>query len=262
MENDTKEAEFFKRKEAFYKAFNKCQGTMGAAKTDSLNPHFHNKYASLESVMAAISPFIEAGFSFSHVAFTLGDKTVLRTKMVYGGYEEYSDWPLVNDGNPQHTGSSASYARRYALAGLTGLVVDSDDDGNAASVKPAYKSEPVSFAKPDFKGPAAAVFTPKPEGSQIQEIGVARFVPSRVEMVPGKGKGAGKMFCEIYDGDTRYSGNEMQGQMAESARAQGKKIGVAFEQNGKFNNIKREGVKFLENMAPVQEKELEDSIPF
>ncbi len=90
------------------------------------------------------------------------------------------------------------------------------------------------------------------------EIEVARFVPSKVLFVDGKGKGAGKVFSEIYDGPTKYGGDEMQGQMAEAAANKLQKIAVAFKRNGNYLNITRGGVK----LDPLAETEEIESIPF
>ena len=230
----------------FFKAFNKCQGSLDPVKADSQNDHFHNRYPSLAAVMDAVKPFMEAGFSFVSVGVVIGAKPFLRTSMIYGDYEISSDWPLVDDGNPQHLAASSTYAKRYNISGLTGLVIDSDDDGNtAAQVKTATR-EPASYVAK--KEAEKAAITPS------NEIEVVRFIPSKVVFVEGKGKGAGKTFGEIYDPKgVKYGGDELQGQMAQAACDNRQEIAVAFKRNGIYNNIGRGGVKMADAVPDTED---------
>lgn len=234
-----------KEKLEFYKAFRKCQGLLDPVKTDSTNPHFDSKYASLSAVMEAVKPFIEGGFSFIQGGADIAGKPYLRTKLVHdAGWEEVFDYPIVSDGNPQHAASSVTYARRYAICAIVGLCVEDDDGNNAASVKTVTR-EP------------AQTRTSSPESSGFE---VARFVPSRVDFVEGKGKGAGKTFSEVYRADgAKFSGNEQQGEIAEAARVTKKEIILEFEKKGNYMNIKRDGIKFAEDSK--KETEIEE-IPF
>lgn len=238
-------------KVAFFKAFNKCQGALSPVKTDSENPHFHSKYASLAAVMDAVKPFIEAGFSFIHEGVVLNGKPYLRTSLVYGGYERVSDLPLVDDGNPQHLASSSTYIKRQAVTGLTGLVADDDDDGNAATKTAQGKAH-------DIPG---NTITPRPTGQAAAQGGESvKFIPTRVEFVEGRGNGAGKTFSEIYspNGD-KYSGTERHGEIAASASEEGKQIIVAFKRNGKFLNTTNVS---LATIAVKQEAETIEEVPF
>jgi hypothetical protein len=44
--------------------------------------------------------------------------------------------PVSKPNDPQAVGSAITYAKRYALAGILGLNIDDDDDGNKAAEKP------------------------------------------------------------------------------------------------------------------------------
>ncbi len=239
-------------KVAFFKAFNKCQGALDPVKADSTNDHFHNRYPSLAAVMDAVKPFMEAGFSFIHEGVVLGEKPFLRTSMILGDYERVSDWPLVNDGNPQHLAASSTYAKRYSISsGLTGLVIDSDDDGNTAAGTKTVTREPAKYVPSDAKRLTEPA--PQPSG----EVEYVTFLPTDVQMEDGKGKGAGKIFSAIFNGATKYGGDEVQGQLALSAMDSKKEITVGFVRNGKYLNIKRGCVK----MAGAVEQEIEE-VPF
>lgn len=238
-------------KVAFLTALNKVQGTMDPVIKDSENPHFKSGYASLSAVNQAImGPLAEAGFVLLSGGVDIGGKTYLRTTLHHiGGHSESFDYPLiVGDANPQHLASATTYARRYALCAFFNLSTEDDDGNTAAGAVKTVQREPASYTAK--KAEAKAAVTPG-------EIEVARFIPSKVMFVEGKGKGAGKTFAEIFDGATKYSGEEIQGEMAQSGKDQGKEIVVAFKRNGNYLNISRGGVKFADTI-PAQEEEISD----
>ncbi len=175
--------------------------------------------------MDAVRPFIDAGFSFSHVGLIVDGKSYLRTKMVYGAHEEVSDWPLVSDGNPQHTGSSASYSRRYALAGLTGLVIDQDDDGNAAS------------AKPQVSAAVKQTFKPKAE-SQVAGEPVS-FVPKTVSVKNGTGERGAWTKYGVLSPDGQWFGTftDEIGKAAIAAKEGNTVFTFTYKSDGKYNTI-------------------------
>ncbi len=153
-------------KTEYFKALNKVQGTLGAAKKDSKNPHFGNKYASLSAVNDAVmGPLTEAGFVLLSGGVDINGKPYLRTTLHHiGGHSESFDYPLIEKrDNPQHVASSVTYARRYSICALLNLDVE-DDDGNAATPKPLPKAE----AAPQAKGPF-------PSGPVISEAQGKRF---------------------------------------------------------------------------------------
>jgi hypothetical protein len=70
--------------------------------------------------------------------------------------------PVVG-GTAQAVGSAITYARRFALMALVGIVADEDDDGNAASDQKASIQKKAAAPKPVEAAPAPvahAVFTP------------------------------------------------------------------------------------------------------
>lgn len=106
------------------------------ASKDATNPHFKNKYADLGSVVDAVKPALnEAGIVFIQTASPSEDgKLHLATRLMHESGEWIEDtlvMPLPKP-DPQGFGSAMTYARRYALAAITGVYQD-DDDGNAGS---------------------------------------------------------------------------------------------------------------------------------
>ena len=126
----------------------KAQRAITFASKDATNPHFKNKYADLPSVIDAIKPALnDSGIVFLQT-FSPSDtgSLALTTRLMHESGEWIEDTatlPLAKN-DPQGYGSSATYARRYSLAAITGLYQD-DDDGVAAMrpvAKPAAKAAP------------------------------------------------------------------------------------------------------------------------
>lgn len=123
-------------------ALAKAQGAMTNAVMDGQNPAFKRdnkptKYATLTAVWDACrKPLADNGLAVVQ-AFRVDESGMLLlvTKLVHVSGEwmvsEYPVTPTKND--PQGLGSAVTYARRYTLSSLVGVVADDDDDGNAAS---------------------------------------------------------------------------------------------------------------------------------
>lgn len=108
---------------------------MKPALKDSTNPHFKSKYADLTSVWEACRDALtKNGLSVAQVTEFEGEQCWIRTILLHSSGEmlegRYPLRPIAN--TPQGMGSAISYARRYALAAMVGVVAD-DDDGNEAS---------------------------------------------------------------------------------------------------------------------------------
>jgi hypothetical protein len=128
-----------------------AQKAITFASKDATNPHFKNKYADLGSVVDAVKPALnEAGIVFIQTASPSDDgKLHLSTRLMHESGEWIEDtlvMPLPKP-DPQGFGSAMTYARRYALAAITGVYQD-DDDGNGARLNgappAAYDDNPAS----------------------------------------------------------------------------------------------------------------------
>lgn len=119
----------------------KAQAQVKAAVKSGVNPHFKNKYAPVEEVIAACKDALNSnGISFIQGAEpSEGDILSLSTMLLHTSGEWIESTltmrPVRND--PQGIGSCITYARRYSLAAICGVASDEDDDGNAASETPA-----------------------------------------------------------------------------------------------------------------------------
>lgn len=127
-------------------ALAKAQGEMMGAKKDSKNPFFKSNYADLASICEAIrEPFSKHGLSY--IQTTEQDGTVITTLLHSSG-----QWirgrlkidPVKKD--PQGMGSALTYARRYALAAISGIA-QIDDDAESAMARGQMTSAPLNIEK-------------------------------------------------------------------------------------------------------------------
>lgn len=128
-------------------AFVKAQAACNGAKKSSNNPHFKSKYADLSAVWDACEGALEVNklSVLQGLGEVIDGKMQIETMLLH----ESGQWikslasiPLPK-ADPQGYGSASTYARRYTLAALMGIVQE-DDDGNAASRPvPEKKAEPL-----------------------------------------------------------------------------------------------------------------------
>ena len=116
----------------------KVQKQLRPALRDSYNGFTQSKYATLNSVMEACSEaLIDNGIWVTQYPVPVegdGSNLGLVTKLVHAESGEWQEslitMPLAK-ADPQAYGSALTYARRYGLSSMVGLVTE-DDDANAA----------------------------------------------------------------------------------------------------------------------------------
>jgi len=119
------------------------------------NPHFKSKFAGLASCLKTIKPALkENNFAIQQVVKQLeSGGAVLQTNLIHISGKVVCDGgiPLVSkDANdPQKLGGSITYARRYGMCAMLGIVGDDDDDGNLSS-KPDTSPKALERLKKDF----------------------------------------------------------------------------------------------------------------
>tara|TARA_R100001594_G_scaffold17957_1_gene36153 strand:- start:1571 stop:2230 length:660 start_codon:yes stop_codon:yes gene_type:complete len=124
---------------------------------DAQNPHFKNHYATLKSCLDTVRPTL-ARHGLVLMQFVMpsangGDRLVTRLLHESGGFMEDEGISLVGADNMQKLGSAISYARRYGLLAILGLVGDPDDDAEIASAPaapPQLKPTPVPIVADDI----------------------------------------------------------------------------------------------------------------
>lgn len=119
-------------------ALAKAQGGMKAAVFNKTNPHFRSKYADFSSCMEACRiPLSENGLAVVQYCDTINEKLYLITHLMHvSGEWIKSSFPLITAKmDSQGIGSAMTYAKRYSLCGMIGIVADEDtgdDDGEAS----------------------------------------------------------------------------------------------------------------------------------
>lgn len=127
------------------------QGAVDGVKKDSTNPHFKNRYASLESVIDTLRPHWQKnGLVVIQAPGEVIDGALSITTMVT--HAESGEWlkstmhlPLGKQ-DPQGAGSATTYGQRYSLMSVHQLPPIDDDaeaaTGRNSAVKPksAYRA--------------------------------------------------------------------------------------------------------------------------
>lgn len=113
------------------------QANAPAIKLDATNPHFKSRFASLPKIMDAVRPELaKAGLVWTTLPGVQDGQPVLHYRLAHAASGESLDgtMPLMlAKSDPQGLGSAITYARRYAVLAVLGLVGDEDDDGVAAA---------------------------------------------------------------------------------------------------------------------------------
>lgn len=118
----------------------KAQREFGPALKTSKNPHFKSKYADLAAcVEAVIDALNNNGIALIQPTRECTDGVTVETLFLHESGETLSAGVLhvpAAKHDPQGYGSALTYARRYSLMAACGIAPE-DDDGNAASHRPA-----------------------------------------------------------------------------------------------------------------------------
>lgn len=133
------------------KALARFQGELDAVIPDevaTVRDEFEERryrYATLKSVWSAIRPALaEAGLSIVQTC-DAGEPGELRltTTLLHTSGQWIAGTIAIplNVRTPQAYGSALTYARRYGLAAMVGVAVDTDDDGALAAARPADGAE-------------------------------------------------------------------------------------------------------------------------
>lgn len=113
----------------------KAQATLKPARKVKENPHLRSKYADLAAVWeACCDALTENGIAIVQAPVYRDGVFLLKTTLLHESGESMSGEYFVRPSkeDPQGYGSAVTYARRYSLAAMVGIVTE-DDDGNRAS---------------------------------------------------------------------------------------------------------------------------------
>ena len=131
-------------------ALAKAQGEIVGAKKKSSNPFFKSDYADLHEGISATRPVLSK-HGLAVVQTTSNVEVIGKTAFLNVGtmlmhesgqwIRSYTPLPVESPVNCHKLGSAMTYGRRYGLAAMIGIA-QMDDDGNAATERPASRQKP------------------------------------------------------------------------------------------------------------------------
>jgi len=124
---------------ALFAAIAQAQGEVENATKSATNSHFKNRYADLAEVLNTVRPvFARHGLAIIQSVSSDQQLVTVATTIAHkeGGYLTSSLACTAPTTKIQDLGSMVTYLRRYSVAALAGISQE-DDDGNAASQRPA-----------------------------------------------------------------------------------------------------------------------------
>lgn len=129
------------------KAFVAAKREFAPALKTSTNPHFKSKYADLAGCLEAVNEaLLNQGIALLQETSDDATGVTVETVFLHESGETLRGGKLhvpASKQDPQGYGSALTYARRYSVMAACGIAAE-DDDGNAASRKPAQpKTTPV-----------------------------------------------------------------------------------------------------------------------
>ena len=108
----------------------KARAEFPSIQKDKVNPHFKVSYASLDSVLDAVTPVLcKHGLAIVQL---MEKGNILKTHLFHESGEVLtSEYELPDIQDNQKKGAALTYARRYSVCALLSITADEDDDGNA-----------------------------------------------------------------------------------------------------------------------------------
>ena len=118
-------------------ALSVAQAEINPAEKNATNPHLKNKYANISAIYDAVREVLPRhGLCVVQTMLpTDGTRAHVRTTLAHKSGQWFASecvMPLDRQGGAQGMGSAITYARRYSLSAIRGVVADEDDDGNGA----------------------------------------------------------------------------------------------------------------------------------
>jgi hypothetical protein len=121
--------------DSLVKALVAFQSEMPTVGKDKINPHFKSRYADISSITEDVMPVLaKHGLAFSCQPRSADNGYEIVGVLIHESGDTITGALPLFGNDAQKIGSSITYARRYLLCALTGVVTgDEDDDGNMAT---------------------------------------------------------------------------------------------------------------------------------
>lgn len=132
--------EFVEEEMTLHKALAKAQSEYPLIEKGDANLFFKSKYAGLPSILEVVLPILHRNSLYlTQIPIVEEDRIGVETIFTHVETGESLKGKLtvkLDKDTPQGAGSAITYTRRYMIVAMLGLNIDTDDDGNAAEVKP------------------------------------------------------------------------------------------------------------------------------
>lgn len=125
------------------------QAEMPTVGKDKINPHFKSRYADIASITEDVMPVLSKhGLAFTCLPRSADNGYEIVGVLLHESGERLEGSLPLFGNDAQKIGSSITYARRYLLCAITGVVTgDEDDDGNmATTTSERVARQPISRA--------------------------------------------------------------------------------------------------------------------
>lgn len=146
------------------KAMLSVQKQIAPVTKDATNPFTRSRYATLNAVVDACKKaLLDNGIWLTQITVPSEVGTIaLLTKLTHaetGQYQASLTVLPLQKPDCQGAGSAITYARRYALTAMLGMVTEEDDDGEGAKLPPSRPAKPMPQAQEQTDLPQIAGVT-------------------------------------------------------------------------------------------------------
>lgn len=181
----------------------KVQSELKGAIKDTKNPFYKSSYADLESCWAVCrKPLSDNGLVIIQTMDSdgIGDYLITTLAHISGEITQSKLRLMPTKQDPQQQGSAITYARRYSLAAMVGII-QTDDDGESAMARPSLGIKP--------EQPTAEDGNIEPT---IYKITFGKFIGRTLEEV---GPDELRNYVDYLESKAKKDGKEIVGKVAE-----------------------------------------------
>jgi hypothetical protein len=157
-------------------ALSKAQADAESAIKNQKNSHFRSSYADLSSVLDVAKPAL-AKHGLAFMTMPSFDAATATAKMQVILMLSDSDQRItfeaaipISKHDAHGVASGWTYLRRYCVSAILNLSTDDDDDGNAATAKPAPSAKPKAKKPAAKKRKATPAFEAKQTPDEAKEL--------------------------------------------------------------------------------------------